>query len=151
MRRSLWALLAFGLTVAAVPLLWQSGSAGRAQRADADDGRQVGRGEIVYRTHCAVCHGANLEGQPNWQVRKPDGRLPAPPHDASGHTWHHPDEHLFALTKQGVAPPLAPQGYESDMPGFAASLSDDEIWDVLAYIKSRWPPEIRARQSTLGR
>jgi mono/diheme cytochrome c family protein len=151
MRRSLWVLLAFGLTVVAARLLWHPVSEGPTQRADADDSRQVGRGEIVYRTHCAVCHGANLEGQPNWQVRKPDGRLPAPPHDASGHTWHHPDEHLFALTKQGIAPPLAPQGYESDMPGFAASLSDDEIWDVLAYIKSRWSPEIRARQSAFGR
>jgi len=151
MRRSLWLLLAFGAAVAAARLLWQPGAEDPVQRADADDSRQVGRGEIVYRAHCAVCHGANLEGQPNWRLRKPDGRLPAPPHDASGHSWHHPDEHLFALTKQGIVPPLAPQGYDSDMPGFAANLSDAEIWAVLAYIKSRWPPEIRARQPALGR
>lgn len=151
MRRSLWSLLAFAAVIAAAAVLWQPGAEKPAPSADPDDSRQVALGEIVYRTHCAACHGGNLEGQPNWRVRKPDGRLPAPPHDASGHTWHHPDEHLFALTKQGVAPPLAPEGYESDMPGFAASLSDDEIWAVLAYIKRRWPPEIRARQPALGR
>jgi mono/diheme cytochrome c family protein len=123
MRRSHWGLLAFAAAAAA--LLWRLGAEAPALRADAYDGRQVARGEIVYRDHCAVCHGANLEGQPDWRVRKPDGRLPAPPHDATGHTWHHPDEQLFALTKQGVAPPLAPEGYESDMPGFAATLSDD--------------------------
>ena len=32
------------------------------------------------------------------------------------------------------------------MPGFAATLSDTEIWAVLAYIKSTWPADIRAAQ-----
>ena len=27
--------------------------------------------------------------------------LPAPPHNETGHTWHHPDEMLFAITKYG--------------------------------------------------
>jgi hypothetical protein len=48
--------------------------------------------------------GANLEGQPNWKERQANGRLPAPPHDASGHTWHHPDAQLFGITKQGSRP-----------------------------------------------
>ena len=60
--------------------------------------------------------------------------MPAPPHDDSGHTWHHPDEVLFGITKHGVVPPYAPPGYESDMPAFAGKLSDDEIRAVLAYI-----------------
>lgn len=150
MGRWLWTLLAFGTAIAAAAQLWKSVAQSPVGRADAGDSRQVGRGEIVYRDHCAACHGADLEGQPDWRVRKPNGRLPAPPHDASGHTWHHSDEQLFALTKIGVVPPLASQGYESDMPGFAASLSDEEIWNVLAYIKSRWPADIRARQQGLG-
>jgi len=152
MGRALWGLLAFAAAIAVARLLWPaSAEEPTTLSADANDSRQVARGEIIYRDHCAVCHGANLEGQPDWHRRKPDGRLPAPPHDATGHTWHHPDEQLFALTKQGVAPPLAPEGYESDMPGFAASLSDAEIWAVLAYIKSCWPVEIRARQAGLSR
>ena len=112
---------------------------------DAVDAEQVALGQQVYTEACASCHGTKLEGQPNWKVRQANGRLPAPPHDDTGHTWHHPDQMLFEITKLGVAA-FAPEGYESDMPGFADSLSDDQIWAVLAYIKNTWPPEIRAQQ-----
>lgn len=95
-------------------------------------------GEKLYAQHCASCHGANLEGQPDWRKRLANGRFPAPPHDASGHTWHHPDEVLFGITKHGLVPPYAPAGYESDMPAFGGKLSDHEIRAVLGYIKSRW-------------
>jgi mono/diheme cytochrome c family protein len=78
-----------------------------------------------------------------------NGRLPAPPHDASGHTWHHSDAVLFGITKHGLGP-YAPAGYESDMPAFADVLSDDQIAAALAYIKSRWPAEIRARQAQVN-
>jgi mono/diheme cytochrome c family protein len=73
----------------------------------------------------------------------------APPQDSTGHTWHHPDAALFEIVKRGPAA-LAPAGYESDMPGFADTLSDAEIRDVLAYIRSRWPAEIRARQAAMS-
>lgn len=118
--------------------------------ANPDDPEQVALGREIYALECASCHGANLEGQPNWRQRKPDGRLPAPPHDKTGHTWHHPDELLFALTKQGPRA-LARPGYESDMPAYADKLTDAEIWAVLAYIKSRWPKEIRERQEAITR
>jgi mono/diheme cytochrome c family protein len=121
-----------------------------ATRADPADPVKVAQGGTLYAAHCASCHGAKLEGQPDWQRRKPDGRLPAPPHDASGHTWHHPDAVLFEITRDGVDA-HAPQGYVSDMPGFRDKLSDDEIRAVLAYIKSTWPAEIRARQAGLSR
>ena len=84
-----------------------------------------------------------MEGEPDWRNRKPDGRLPAPPHDASGHTWHHPMDMLFRMTRDGIVPPLAPDGYESDMPAFGGVLSDNEIRAVLSHIESRWPDEIR--------
>lgn len=104
----------------------------------AADPAQLALGQKVYAQHCAVCHGAKLEGQPDWRVRMPNGRMPAPPHDESGHTWHHPDGVLFGITKNGLMPPYGPPGYESDMPAFAGKLSDDEIRAVLAYIKSHW-------------
>lgn len=106
-------------------------------------------GEKLYAQHCASCHGANLEGQPDWRKRLANGRFPAPPHDASGHTWHHPDEVLFAVTKLGLVPPYAPAGYESDMPAFGGKLSDREIRSVLAYIESRWSPEVRKRRAEM--
>ena len=112
--------------------------------ADPGDPAAVARGARLYGEHCALCHGADLEGQPDWQVRRPDGRLPAPPHDETGHSWHHSDEVLLTVTRDGLAA-LVP-GYESDMPAFAGILSDEEILAVLAYIKSRWPEEVRRRQ-----
>ena len=111
-----------------------------------DDLAQVAMGRVVYQQNCGSCHGVRLEGQPNWRVRKPDGKLPAPPHDENGHTWHHPDEQLFRITELGVKPPLALEGYESDMPAFGDSLTDEQIWAVLAFIKRTWSPEIRRRQ-----
>jgi len=119
-------------------------------KADPDNAAQVALGKEVYDRNCASCHGAHLEGQPDWQQRKPDGRLPAPPHDWHGHTWRHPDRQLFGFVKNGVAP-YSPPGYQTDMAGFAGILSDAEIWAVIAYIKSSWPEEFRRYQEGLTR
>lgn len=121
-----------------------------APRADPKNAAQLAVGETVYATQCASCHGANLQGQFNWRQRLPNGRLPAPPHDDSGHTWHHPDDVLFGITRHGLVPPYAPPDYQSDMPAFKLMLSDEEIWAVLAFIKSRWPAEVvKAREEML--
>lgn len=115
--------------------------------ADPDNAEQVARGKPLYDKTCAACHGARLEGQANWRVKLSNGRMPAPPHDASGHTWHHPDAILFGITKHGLVPgKYAPPNHQSDMPGFEKTLSDQDIWAVLAYIKSSWPPDIRETQ-----
>ena len=110
----------------------------------------MAQGAAVYARECAACHGERLEGQENWRQRRADGRLPAPPHDASGHTWHHPDQQLFALTKFGPAA-LVGEGYESDMPGYEEILSDEEIVAVLSYIKSTWPPDVRETHDEINR
>ena len=106
----------------------------------------VRMGERLYQENCANCHGANLEGQLDWRSRLPNGRLPAPPHDASGHTWHHPDRVLFDIVKRGPAA-IVGNGYESDMPGYEDVLTDDEITAIIDYIKSTWPDKERAFQS----
>ena len=58
---------------------------------------------------------------------------------------------LFGITKHGVAPPYGPPGYQSDMPAFGTTLADDEIWSVLAYIKSRWSPRAQDVQARIDR
>jgi S-disulfanyl-L-cysteine oxidoreductase SoxD len=147
-----WTLVLVTLVAVIALVTYESLKAGAARRADPGDPKRVERGGAVYVQHCAACHGAQLEGQPNWQSRLPNGRMPAPPHDAAGHTWHHPDAILFGITKHGLVPgKYAPPGYQSDMPAFGGTLSDEAIAAVLAYIKSRWPREIQQRQIEIDR
>jgi mono/diheme cytochrome c family protein len=103
-----------------------------------DNAALIASGKVTYLQNCASCHGDNLQGQDDWQSPLASGRLPAPPHDADGHTWHHPDGMLFTITKFGPAAIIG-DDYESDMPAFNGILTDDEIRAVLAYIKSTWP------------
>jgi mono/diheme cytochrome c family protein len=115
------------------------------------DPAQPGLGQVLYAQHCAACHGAKLEGQGEWRKPLPNGRMPAPPHDDSGHTWHHPDDVLFGITKRGLVPPYAPPGYQSDMPAFGGVLSDAEIRAVLAYISSHWSDEVLKLRAEMTR
>jgi mono/diheme cytochrome c family protein len=151
-RARLWSAVAICLAGLAAAGFWRWKTSG----AEAGPGRTVveeadlERGAALYVEHCAACHGPELEGQPDWRSPLPSGRLPAPPHDASGHTWHHSDAVLFRVVKEGTAAVVG-GGYESDMPGFGDLLSDAEIRDVLAYIKSTWPERERDYQETVSR
>ncbi|MTI03400.1 c-type cytochrome [Roseibium sp. RKSG952] len=122
------------------------GLSGRAQNSSSLD---TARGADLYAENCASCHGANLEGQPDWQTPDPDGVLRAPPHDRTGHTWHHGDKLLFDYTKLGGEQTLKQMGVtnvKSGMPGFGDNLSDQDIWDILAFIKDSWPDRERKLQ-----
>mgnify|MGYP003583853481 FL=1 len=117
---------------------------------DPSDQELVANGKGIYANNCASCHGAKLEGQPDWRVRQANGRLPAPPHDESGHTWHHPDAVLIDITKNGLVPGVtAPPGYVSDMPAYGKLLTDHDIQAVLAYIKSSWPKQALTAQKEI--
>jgi len=118
------------------------------------DNRDIPAGRVLYAENCAACHGADLEGQPDWRSQGEDGVLPAPPHDASGHTWHHDNAMLFDYTKLGGKAALAAMGvaeFNSGMPGFEGVISDDEIWNILAYIRSTWPERAREVQASRNR
>ncbi len=125
---------------------WPAPLAGSTAR----DAAQIAEGRMVYQQNCASCHGVNLEGQPNWKTPNEEGNLPAPPHDASGHTWHHPDGVLLRIVNEGSAKYIG-GGYESDMPGFKGVLSDGQIAAVLKFIKSTWPKRERDYQARLSR
>ena len=92
-------------------------------------------GEQVYATNCTVCHG-EIGSAPT---------LPgAPSHAEDGHTWHHADRNLFGWILD--RPPLA-----RVMPPFRGTLSDEEVFSVIAYMKSEWPADIQSRQNQLSR
>ena len=140
--------IAAAVLPAALALAWWATSRpdpATSAAAEAD----IATGAELYVENCASCHGANLQGQPDWQTQNDDGSLPAPPHDETGHTWHHGDDVLFDYTKLGGKAALARQGIElnSGMPGFGDKLGDQQIRDILAYIKSSWPARQRDVQS----
>lgn len=116
----------------------------------ADDWVVVQHGEKIYHTHCAACHGADLEGQPDWRIRNAQGYLPAPPHDATGHTWHHADDLLFEIVKYGAGEILDDPEFKTIMPVFKDVLGDDDIIAVLSFIKNTWPEEQRSWQDDVN-
>ena len=118
-------------------------------------GRDTEAGAVLYADNCASCHGAQLEGQPDWRTPGPDGVLPAPPHDATGHTWHHDTQMLLDYTLLGGQASLEARGvtdFRSGMPAFRDRLSEDEVLDILAFIRSTWSEEAQEiqRQRTHG-
>lgn len=111
------------------------------------DPAAVALGAQVYAANCASCHGAELEGEANWKEQNPDGSFRSPPHDASGHTWHHADNVLLEAIREGGARFDGEDiGGDSPMPAFGGQLSEAEMTAVLAFIKSTWPADIRALQ-----
>lgn len=139
------ALAALGLT--AVVLLAACGSGGAVEETAVVSSETLALGETVYAAECAACHGANLEGQPNWQTPNEDGSFRAPPHDETGHTWHHGDGYILERMRSGTQQ-LDPQMQsKSNMPAYDDKLTEDEMIAVLRYIQSRWPEEVRDRQA----
>ena len=119
------------LMLIAVPAMASKGTDGILTRLTPDNLAVIDQGYIVYQEHCAACHGAQLEGQPNWRQRDANGLLPAPPHDETGHTWHHADDLLFEITKFGAARVITDPSYQSAMPVYENVLSDEQIIAVL--------------------
>ena len=102
---------------------------------------RVAAGEKLYTQYCAACHGARLEGAPNWKQPLPTGSYPPPPHDTSGHTWHHPDAQLLQITANGGDP-----AYNGTMPGFSTIMTVDQMSTIFDFIKSHWGREEREYQ-----
>jgi mono/diheme cytochrome c family protein len=97
-------------------------------------------GAVLYEQYCAACHGGDLAGDPNWRTPNPDGSYPPPPHDSSGHTWHHPDRLLVDIIRDG-------SGFaQARMPTFGGLLDDDEILSILEFLKTHWGHDERAFQ-----
>lgn len=120
----------FALIFLLLVLLGGCGGSPAAQESPTDPS-QLATGKRVYDANCAACHGINGEGQPNWKVPV-NGVFPAPPHDGSGHTWHHPDQVLLEVIANGGGMP------NSAMPAYGEILTEEEQVAVLEYIKTFW-------------
>ena len=120
---------------------------GETLLSDAD---RVNAGRKIYEQNCASCHGANAEGAPNWQERDAQGELPAPPHNAEGHTWRHSDAQLYEMVGQGWRDPFN-KTKRLTMPAFGKTLLPEQIHSVIGYLKTLWTPEERQFQSEESR
>lgn len=107
----------------------------------------IADGAGLYAAHCAGCHGA--EGHGNG----PDAAgLAIPPADlTAAHLWMHSEGELFWWLSHGID---SPEGGLA-MPGFAATLSDDQRWALIDYVRAHnaglvrretgeWSPPVQA-------
>ena len=137
--------------LAAVLILWlvacDSAESTSLRQQQATTNAIQNLGANVYAANCASCHGANLEGQPDWKTPNPDGTWRAPPHDDSGHTWHHPDEYILDRIINGTSGLEPNMRALSNMPAYGEILSDDQITAVLAYNKGQWSTRVQEMQS----
>ena len=117
----------------------------RADRPPPLDAEMVQRGQQIYVKDCAACHGLNGEGAPGWRQPDERGELPAPPHDAEGHTWRHGDGMLYGIVRNGWRDPFN-RTTRLTMPPFGDKLSPAEIRAVITYLKTWWLREQRRFQ-----
>ncbi len=101
---------------------------------------RIARGQRLYQSNCASCHGGSQGGNASDYP---------PRHNAVGHTWQHADCDLEQIVRNGPAPSEAGRFFAPglQMPAFRDRLTDDEIGDVLAYIKTFWTDDQRAAQA----
>lgn len=83
------------------------------------DDEFVGEGRSVYNTSCLSCHGT--PAQADFTLMSP-----TPGDITTARFQDQKDGHLFYKIKTG----------RGSMPGFAEGLSDEEIWSVIAYMRS---------------
>lgn len=95
----------------------------------------VARGAALYQTNCQSCHGGATGGSL---------RDYPPPHNANGHTWHHPDQQLTGIILNG----LSFSAESQKMPAFKDRLSEEDVQAILAFIKTWWTEEQRRSQTT---
>lgn len=107
-------------------------------------------GRKVYQANCASCHGARGEGQSGWKTPRSDGTYLPPPHDSSGHTWHHSDRQLLDIIRRGGQAAYGTNGFTSGMPAWGDRLTEGELTAVLAYIKTFWGPKERDAQANIS-
>lgn len=92
-------------------------------------GGDAGKGKASYEKLCAACHGISGKGD-----GPAAGKLKVKPKDQTDKSSMSQlaDENLFEVTKRGgVAVKKSPL-----MPPFGKTLKDDQIWDLVAYMRT---------------
>ncbi|HUP17539.1 MAG TPA: cytochrome c [Acidimicrobiia bacterium] len=133
-----------GVILASVAIISACAPDGGSDSAAPLEQQRLARGGELYQKHCASCHQTDLSGDPEWRTPNDDGSYPPPPHDSSGHTWHHSDQVLLEIIRNGSDFP------QSKMPSYGDKLSDDDIGAILEFFKANWGPEEREYQQRVN-
>ena len=96
------------------------------------------QGKPLYEKNCAVCHGRQGQGDPNWRQKNADGSFKPPPLNGTAHTWHHPAGDLMATIMNGSSPGTG------NMPPWRNILTPEQVASIIAYFQEFWPDEIYA-------
>lgn len=105
------------------------------------------RGVRLYQEHCALCHGPEAQGHPDW--RNPQVTA-APPLNGTGNEWKRRKQDMIAAIQNG-----AKRNGDPVMPAWKGRLSDQDIEDIIAWYQALWPADVYDRwrkanaQSTL--
>jgi len=106
---------------------------------DANRDRQaVSLGAVVYRNHCARCHGSSVDGRgpdvlpdhPCKDFHAFDKRFAVTLHRGAPRAWFH-------KIRDGHGPIVEyPDGPSTAMPAFGDTLSNEQIWLAVTYLQS---------------
>lgn len=102
--------------------LWAAGAAAQAG-GDPRNGREL------YLEKCALCHGGQGQG---WDWARKVDAPPYPVPDLRRLAANRSDQHLFDAVKGGGEA----VGRTRFMPPFGFQLSDREVWDLVAHMRS---------------
>ncbi len=109
---------------------------GFAETGKAPAPEAVERGLALYERNCQQCHQAKGVGENIPPALRHPDFIPAMPLDEKSHAWHHGDEQLVQTIRRG----------NKRMPPFDKVLSEPQLRDLVAYMKSLWSPRILACQ-----
>lgn len=107
----------------------------------------MARAQQNYDIYCAHCHGYSGQGQSAASVERTLslGYRVVPRHDSQGDTWRYPDQLLFEVIKYGTDNPLN----FFIMTGYEFVLNDDDILEIIDYMRRFWTDEQRQHQAQL--
>lgn len=108
------------------------------------DRREAARLSDVYTKECAVCHGAALEGNPEWRQSLFGNLDHAPPLDGRGRATEQPDRTLIKTIRRGVTPG---EGHIGTLK--TSRFTEQEAREMLQWIKRHWSKRERRSQSRL--
>ncbi len=93
--------------------------------------QDLARGAEIYQTNCAACHGANGWPDPDGPVVQGLGVVPADFSDTLFNSREGESEWKLVVTHGGAA-----LGFSEKMPAFDGALTEEDVDNVLAYIKT---------------